>query len=69
MLAEITTCRLSRAKRLLGETQLPIKSVAYLAGFGSEERMRVAFVQTAKLSPSAYRGGQLRDRKPPKSRP
>ena len=37
-------CRVSRAKRLLSETDLPIKTVAYLAGFTCQERMRVTFL-------------------------
>ncbi len=55
ILEEINACRLSRAKRLLLETELPIKVVTRLAGFTSEERMRVAFVQRESLSPTAYR--------------
>ncbi|MBN2296445.1 MAG: AraC family transcriptional regulator, partial [Pirellulales bacterium] len=39
---EIAACRLARAKRLLRETNLQIKAVSRLAGFSSEERMRVA---------------------------
>jgi AraC-like DNA-binding protein len=35
---EIIQCRLSRSKRLLRETQLPVKTVAYLSGFGSSEK-------------------------------
>jgi transcriptional regulator GlxA family with amidase domain len=42
---EINLCRASRARRLLGETDLPIKTVAYLAGFTCQERMRVAFLK------------------------
>ena len=55
VLEEINACRLSRAKRLLRETDLGVKTVAALAGFPSEERMRVTFVQTEKLPPSHYR--------------
>ena len=37
VLEEINACRLSRAKRLLAETDLPVKTVAHLAGFNSTE--------------------------------
>jgi AraC-like DNA-binding protein len=55
VLEEINTCRLSRAKRLLTETELPVKAVAHLAGFNSTERMRVLFVEREGTSPTAYR--------------
>ena len=55
VLAEINACRLSRAQRLLAETDLPIKVVTRLAGFTSEERMRVTFVEREGLPPAAYR--------------
>jgi len=55
VLEEINTCRLIRAKRLLEETDLPVKTVAHLAGFSSTERMRVLFVERAGMSPTAYR--------------
>lgn len=55
VLEEINMCRLSRAKRLLLETTLPVKTVAHLAGFSSTERMRVAFVEREGLSPTAFR--------------
>jgi AraC-like DNA-binding protein len=55
VLEEINTCRLGRAKRLLTETELPVKTVAHLAGFNSTERMRVLFVEREGTSPTAYR--------------
>jgi len=55
VLEEINTCRLSRAKRLLAETDQPVKAVAHLAGFSSTERMRVLFVEREGVSPAAYR--------------
>jgi len=60
VLEEIHNCRLSRAKRLLTETDLPVKTVAYLAGFPSAERMRVLFLQTEDISPFDYRRRALR---------
>ena len=58
ILDEINICRLSRARRLLGETELSIKTVAYLAGFTSAERMRVAFLKQEGCSPDQYRKKQ-----------
>ncbi|MBN2579091.1 MAG: helix-turn-helix domain-containing protein [Pirellulales bacterium] len=55
VLEEINRCRLTRAKRLLTETMLPMKTVAYLAGFTDAERMRVVFQNQEKTTPSAYR--------------
>jgi AraC-like DNA-binding protein len=55
ILDEINLCRLSRAKRLLTKTGLPIKSVAFLAGFGSQERLRCLIVEKEGCSPSEYR--------------
>ena len=55
VLEEINTCRLSRAKRLLTESDLPVKTVAHLAGFTSAERMRVLFVEREGMSPTDYR--------------
>ena len=52
---EIIGCRVNRAKRLLEETELPVKTVAYLAGFPSEQRMRAAFVQRERVSPLKFR--------------
>ena len=55
VLEEINACRLSRAKRLLTETDLPVKTVAHLAGFSSTERMRVVFVEREGVSPTTFR--------------
>lgn len=56
---EIVRCRLSRARRLLRETRLPIHIVSRLAGFGSEERMRVTFHRQQGCSPNTYRRRNL----------
>jgi AraC-like DNA-binding protein len=58
---EITQCRFSRASRLLCETNLPVKTVAYLSGFGHPERMRYAFENIVRQSPSEFRSKQPRD--------
>jgi len=55
ILDEINICRVNRAKRLLGETDLPIKTIAYLAGFTSQEHLRVTYSRRQGGSPSAYR--------------
>ena len=55
VLEEITRCRVNRARRLLHETDLAVKTVAYLAGFPTAERMRVAFLQHGLDTPSRYR--------------
>ncbi len=55
ILDEINLCRTGRARRLLAETDLPIKTVAYLAGFTSQERMRIAFLNHDRCSPAEYR--------------
>jgi len=55
VLHEINTCRLSRVRRLLERTELPIKKVAYLAGFSSPEQMRTTFQSIESKAPSDYR--------------
>ena len=52
---EIMRCRLSRAKRLLCETRLSVKCIAYLSGFTSPQRMCVAFKKYLQTSPKRYR--------------
>jgi AraC-like DNA-binding protein len=54
VLEEINRCRLSRAKRLLEETVLPLKTIARLAGFTDAERMRIVFREREKMTPSAF---------------
>jgi len=63
VLEEINACRLNRAKRLLTETELPVKTVAHLAGFNSTERMRVLFVEREGTSPTTYRKQQAKPRR------
>jgi AraC-like DNA-binding protein len=55
ILEEINICRLDRACRLLRETDLPVKSIAYLAGFTNRERIRKVFQNAEGCSPSQYR--------------
>ena len=54
-LQDIVQCRFSLEKRLLLETDLPTKTIAYLAGFASDEQMRVTFKRLAGRSPGEYR--------------
>ena len=69
ILDEINICRVNRAKRLLSETNLPVKTVAYLAGFTSQEHMRVTYAKRQGCSPSAYRRWLKRGKAaPPKRR-
>ena len=53
---EIRRCHVERAKRLLAETELPIKLVARQAGFTDFRHLAVVFRQEFSLSPTAYRG-------------
>jgi AraC-like DNA-binding protein len=69
VLEAINACRLSRAKRLLAETDLPVKTVAHLAGFSSTERMRVAFVEREGHSPTVFRKHASAARPAPLTRP
>jgi AraC-like DNA-binding protein len=55
ILDEIVACRLNRAKRLLLETDLPVKAVTHLSGFTSDERMRVVFLERLGVSPTNFR--------------
>lgn len=55
ILEEVQCCRFTRAKRLLVETDLPVKVIVDRAGFGSHERMRLVFRGLSGLSPDEYR--------------
>jgi AraC-like DNA-binding protein len=55
ILDEILHCRLVRAQRLLEGTRMPIKRVAWAAGFSTPERMAKVFQRMTGLSPSQYR--------------
>ncbi len=47
--------RLEAARRLLQDESRPVDQIARECGFGSEERMRVAFQRQLGISPSEYR--------------
>jgi AraC-like DNA-binding protein len=63
VLEEIIQCRFRRAERLLSETDLPIKTIVTLAGFGSLENMRQVFIAETGLSAADYRKRQQLNRK------
>jgi len=48
--------RLERARRLLCQTDLPIKAISYTCGFGSPQRMIYDFRKVWQMTP-----GQVRD--------
>lgn len=54
-MATLERLRCDRAKTLLLDTDLPLKTVAYRAGFQSDEQMRKAFRRRFALSPREYR--------------
>ncbi len=47
--------RLDVARRMLEETDLPLKSIAHRAGFGSVPTLRRAFLRRLRLTPVDYR--------------
>ena len=47
--------RVEAARQALGETNLPIKRIAWDCGFGSEETMRRSFLRILAVPPHAYR--------------
>lgn len=52
---EIVRVRIDRVKRLLSETNLPVKAIARRAGFSTEDYMSVAFKRSAGLAPTEFR--------------
>lgn len=55
VLDEIVNCRFFRAERLLRSTNLPLKVIVSLSGFGSLENMRQIFAAKTGMSPGSYR--------------
>lgn len=51
----IEDIRLEAASRHLEESDISIKQIAHLCGFGDEERMRRTFMRRLRVSPAAYR--------------
>jgi LacI family transcriptional regulator len=52
---EIRRSHVERAKRLLAETDLPLKMIAHQSGFTDYRHLAVVFRQELSLSPTAYR--------------
>lgn len=48
--------RLERARRLLRQTDLPIKAISYTCGFGSPQRMIYDFRRVWRMTPGQVRG-------------
>jgi transcriptional regulator GlxA family with amidase domain len=55
ILDEIIRCRLERAKRLLVETDQPLKAVALAAGFSGTQHMAKVFHRAEGVAPARYR--------------
>lgn len=55
VLDEIQFCRVSRAAKLLEETELPVKNIVHRAGFRNEEHLRLAFHKVFHRSPQTHR--------------
>ncbi|MDH0745530.1 DJ-1/PfpI family protein [Pseudomonas sp. GD03842] len=51
----IEQLRVEAARRLLGDSALPIKRIADRCGFGTEETLRRSFLRTVSVTPQAYR--------------
>jgi len=65
---EILRVRLARVKQLLGESTLPLRTVAERTGFEHVEYLSVLFKRETGLSPSRWRE-QAQGRRPQASRP
>jgi len=51
----IEQLRVEAARRLLGDSALPIKRIADRCGFGTEETLRRSFLRSVSVTPQAYR--------------
>jgi AraC-like DNA-binding protein len=60
LLQELVACRVQRAKRLLCETHVPIKYVAYAAGFSSLSNLCKVFRREVGITPGDYRESKTR---------
>jgi AraC-like DNA-binding protein len=60
LLQELVACRIQRAKRLLCETHVPIKYVAYAAGFSSLSNLCKVFRREVGITPGDYRESKTR---------
>lgn len=64
ILQELVDCRVHRAKRLLMETHVPIKHVAFAAGFSSVSSLCKVFRRELNLTPGEFRSGQANSTAP-----
>jgi len=55
LMAFLQGARIDRARHLLETTELPLKTVAFHAGFGSVRHMRFLFSEKLGLTPTQYR--------------
>lgn len=55
ILDEIIRCRLERSRRLLAETDMPLKELAYAAGFSGAAHMSKVFRRVEGVSPAEFR--------------
>ncbi|WP_449432492.1 GlxA family transcriptional regulator [Pseudomonas putida] len=51
----IEKARIDKARRLLSESELPLKSIAFKCGFATPDQMRVGFRKHLSVSPKEYR--------------
>lgn len=51
----VQNARVDRARKLLENSDVPVKTVAYNAGFRSERHMRILFKEKLGLTPAQYR--------------
>ena len=58
---EITRCRIARAKHMLTNTTLPVKHIAYSAGFASTDRMGKVFQRNLSMTPTKYRSNSKKN--------
>ena len=58
VLEELTACRVARAQLMLRNTRLPVKRIAYAAGFSSPTHMAVVFRRELGQTPRQLRRGE-----------
>ena len=58
VLGEIQFCRVSRAAKLLQETDMPLKDIVHRAGFRSDEHLRLSFHKSFGKSSQSFRSGR-----------
>lgn len=65
VLAEMTRCRVDRARQLLGDTELTLEQVAFASGFTSASYFSVVFKRWTGLTPQRFRDAQRSGRLTP----